>query len=234
MPPNLPLFRPQTLTVHPAPSAHKEAERRLAMNKITQGMAAIALVAALGLIVPSAFGGPASADPKQNDHNNTFERTLYCEIGEDIVPYELVTTDGAASYQDKISAAVLVVSYIDIHRDYTSLDPAYPDFSADFSVGAGLPKGKKYGQKAQTVPCRDTAEFDLVGDGFPAGEVVDVPYHVVSHRTWWVTFSGDGAGPVQVASAYDGGTQSADRPQQSKHKHQNGGGKHRNMGRHHK
>ena len=41
------------------------------MRKLKQGMAAVAFVASLGLIVPGSFGGPAFADVNNSRGHNT-------------------------------------------------------------------------------------------------------------------------------------------------------------------
>lgn len=238
---------PKTLTVHPAPRERKGESRRHAMNRLGQGMATVGLVASLGLVVPGSFGGSASADPALNDHNNTFPLALDCDLDRDGVyetGYETVSTAGAFAFHDTNSSTVLVISFGEVHRDYTALPPDEPggpegvDVSADYGFGPGFPKGKKHGQKSQAVPCHEdplTGEFETVGDGFPVDangnpvEVEGANYHVVQQITWWVTLSGDGKGRVQGASADDGGVQSADRTHQGKHKNKQGG-KHRGKG----
>src|SRR5688572_17275655 len=106
MQPNHDGVHPETPTAYPVASGHHVSERKPSMSRLKQGLAAVTLVASLGLVVPSTFGGPASADPVNNP--NAFETTLKCKIGDEIVPYDVVTTGAAASFQDMNSATVFI------------------------------------------------------------------------------------------------------------------------------
>src|SRR4051812_3187452 len=73
---------PNDAITHPAPGSHDGTGRSITVNKLKQGMAAIGLVASLGLIVPSTFGGSASADVSHNPHLNQYNDPfpLSCDL----------------------------------------------------------------------------------------------------------------------------------------------------------
>ena len=50
------------------------------MIRLEQGMAAIAVVASLGLVAPASFGGPASADLAKESNKNPQPMTIKCDL----------------------------------------------------------------------------------------------------------------------------------------------------------
>lgn len=50
------------------------------MNRLEQGMAAIAVVASLGLVAPASFGGPASADLAKESNANPQPMSIKCDL----------------------------------------------------------------------------------------------------------------------------------------------------------
>ena len=53
------------------------------MNTLRQGMAAVGLVATLGLVVPSTLGGSVSADISHNPNRDQTPFTLHCDLDGD-------------------------------------------------------------------------------------------------------------------------------------------------------
>ena len=204
------------------------------MHMLKQGMAAVAFVASLGLVMPSAFGGSASADPVPYPGGTTEpERTFNCTIGGVEVTYDVVSQGyGKSGFHDVNSTTVFTVSYDQKEETYYPVfDTTDPDAPmGDEVVPITYPirytnKGKKLGQHSQIVPCEERYEEDnITAEGAPL--VKDAHYNVDVVRTWYVTLSGDGQGAVKGASADDGGQHRADHS----HKHKDGG-KHQGKGK---
>ena len=175
------------------------------MHRLKQGMAALALVASLGLIVPSSFGGPASADVYNSDgHNPNMGPTYFfhCDLdgnGTYETEYELASTNNAKGRQVQNSTLVLQVrQLIDVLDSwYEVLDPksTSPDVSDPDVYWFHGPLS--YPQKGwTTVRCTSiasgeytaTAEDAELGLGFVEGEL----YTEFDLKLWDVTLSQGG------------------------------------------
>jgi hypothetical protein len=217
------------------------------MHKFKQGMAAFALIATLGFVVPGLSGGPAAAGPPVG-HDNTDEFWFYCDLNKDGIynetPYHVVSAENNnGSFLDLDSSTVLSYSYDLIDEKnvpYTydeqvaAGDPDAPVatkteiFRADPSDPRQNGKGNKNGKFAQAVPCHENQvepgnEFTSGTDEITAccEPLIDgAHYHVFYSRTWYVTVTGHGQGSVNVAGADHG-----------KLKHKDGG-KHHSKGKH--
>jgi hypothetical protein len=166
-------------------------------------LAAITLVAALGLVMPSTFGGSASADPKPGQ-STTYFTSFSCEIGSgDPVQYQVVTQgNGFAGFEALDSTTVFQVVWDQKFLRYTAPDGS--SFTEPLSPPRYTNQGQKLGQNAQSVPCHEYKPLDpVVRDG--------VTYQVLQDRIWHVIVSGDGQGVVKAASA------------DHSHKHRQGG-----------
>jgi hypothetical protein len=158
------------------------------MQTLKQGMAAIMLVATLGLVVPSTLGGSASADipPNPTDHNDHrpyVETTFDCDLdgveGYE-TPYELVSTFSSTMWQDKNSTTVLVQRLrVDVLDSFytvlddptgTAVDFADPDvYWSD--VPQDYPNGKPKGW--QTVRCTEVVSYEYTAT---ADDLIDAPH----------------------------------------------------------
>lgn len=202
------------------------------MKTMKRGMAAIALVASLGLIVPSNFGGSALADMSSSrGHNPNLVETIFnCDLdrnGSYETAYELVSTFNSKMWQDKNSTAVLVqrlrVDVIDSFYQVlddptgTAVDFADPDVywfdgPQDYPQGGGKPKGWK------TVRCTEVVSYEYTATAEDADlEDLDfvegVTYLETDTNLYDVTIGGNGP-KAKAASADDG--QSADRQAKAK------------------
>lgn len=128
------------------------------MLKLKQGMAAIALVTTLGLLMPSTFGGPAAADVNSSRGRNPNLADLYyfdCDVdgvvGDYETRYDLASTFSAEGRHVQGSNLVLMVRYrYDIKDDHyevvqdpteTAVDFDDPDTYWFDSPGSALPNG---------------------------------------------------------------------------------------------
>jgi hypothetical protein len=195
---------------------------QLHQTRSKRGIAIVALIATLGLIVPGTFGESASANQENSrGHNpNLVETVFNCDRdgnGSYETPYELVSTFSSTMWQDKNSTAVLVqrlrVDVIDSF--YTALpaenpgDPVGVDFAdpgvywfdgpQDYSQGGGKPKGWKTVRCTEVVSYPYTATHDdaLLGIGFVEG----ARYTETDTNLYDVTISPNGQGKVKSASA---------------------------------
>lgn len=134
------------------------------MQKLKQGPAAIALVATLGLVAPSTFGGSASADISPHNRNSV-ESTFKCDLNGDAgdgdagdgyeTAFELVSTFNSTMWQDKNSSLVVVQRLqVDVlesdyvpFRDPTGTAVAFHDATADWwFTPQSYPQGTGQGQ----------------------------------------------------------------------------------------
>jgi len=185
------------------------------MNSVKQGMAAVALVASLGCVLPGAFGGSASADPKPGQGTADGEtRLLYCDLNGDgsyfdETPYEVISQSNGpeAGFHDVNSSTVLVYIADQRFTRYVPFDDpnAYVDILGRLRGGKG---GERIGQDGKVVACQEALQ--------PAGDItactdattaIDCPpliagedYHVFTGRTWYVTLSASGQGTVTAAA----------------------------------
>jgi hypothetical protein len=141
------------------------------MQKLKQGMAAIVLVASLGLIVPGSFGGPAAADVDNSRGHNPNLADLYyfdCDVvgvtGDYETRYELASTFNAEGRHIQGTNLVLMSRFrYDIKDDHYEVvqDPTETAVNFDDSdtywfdsPGSALPNGgNPKGWK--TVLCRN-------------------------------------------------------------------------------
>jgi hypothetical protein len=215
------------------------------MQKLKQGMAAVVLIMSLGLIMPSSFGGSASADPKPGSGTTEEPRLFYCDLDGDgdysnATPFEVVSQSfGYATFHDLPSTTVLTALYdqrVEVNDPFPPAPPVSEPDGREGEVVITYPiryynqgKGLKGGPNAQVVPCHEGPpdEYTYIEDITACCDplVPGQEYRVFGDRTWYVMLSGNGKGTVQAASTDDGGTQSADHPQKSKHKHKKGGSK---------
>jgi hypothetical protein len=217
------------------------------MLKLKQGVAAVALVTSLGLIVPAFFGGPALADVKPppnggktppNDHARNplyVETVFHCDLdGEEgyEVPYEAVTTH-QFMWQVKNSPTVIVKRHnVDtIYSRYTVLrddehDP--PDEAVDFDdpdvywSNGPYPYPDPWPKGWKTVRC--TADFSYRYTA--TAEDADLPnlsfvegvtYIETDTELFEVTISGNGP-KAKAASADDGASAERKTKKNGKHK----------------
>jgi hypothetical protein len=220
------------------------------MHKLKQGTAAIALVATLGLVVPSTFGGSASADISDHDQDPYVDTTFTCDLDGDgyieettdgvVVhgyddTFELVSTEKALVWQDTNSNTVIgqrlrvdvLDSFYEVLDDPsgTAENVADPDvywFNGPqvYSQGGGKPKGWQTVRCTEVISYEYTANFD--DEQLGLGFVEDVLYLETDTNLYDVTISHARSGAVKAASADDG-----------KHKAKNGG-KHRSKSKHRK
>jgi hypothetical protein len=145
------------------------------MQKLKQGMAAIVLVASLGLIVPGSFGGPAAADVDNSRGHNPNLADLYyfdCDVvgvtGDYETRYELASTFNAEGRHIQGTNLVLMSRFrYDIKDDHYEVvqDPTEtavnfddPDTYWFDSPGSALPNGgNPKGWK--TVRCTEIVEY---------------------------------------------------------------------------
>jgi hypothetical protein len=148
------------------------------MPKFKQGMAAVTLVATLGLVAPSTFGGWASADIPVNpgghpDNPNNVTSTFYCDVdgqgtgeAQYETKYDLVSTGSSTMWQDQKSNTILVQRLkIDVKDSHYVVvqDPtgdAVPFDDPDtywFDGPKTYPNGKPKGW--QTVRCTEIVEY---------------------------------------------------------------------------
>jgi hypothetical protein len=146
------------------------------MHSLKQGMAAIALVATLGLVVPSTLGGSASADipPNPTDHNDHrpyVETTFDCDLdgnGSFETTYDVVSTFGALVWQDTKSNTVIAQRLADLqYSDYEVVnDPTgtATDFFEPTGYWSLVPQAHNYPQAGQkglrTVVCREIVQYE--------------------------------------------------------------------------
>jgi hypothetical protein len=141
------------------------------MLKLKQGMAAIVLVASLGLIVPGSFGGPAAADVNSSRGRNPNLADIYyfdCDVvgvaGDYETRYELASTFNAEGRHIQGSNLVLMSRYrYDIKDDHyevindptgTAVDFDDPDTYWFNSPGTALPNDRNP-KGWKTVLCRN-------------------------------------------------------------------------------
>jgi hypothetical protein len=183
------------------------------VNKLKRGMAAIGLVASLGLVVPSTFGGSVSADITHNPHvhlNNEF--TLACDLDGDskndttYVPshYEktytfVSSTEDEKLYHDLNSNTVLKFrDRFDVLRaDYIVPDDDDLSFIDDYvewfdrSDVSSPPEQRKTVRCvniADSYPYTATADDVLVEPRFVAG----VTYDETDYQLYWAVLSAGG------------------------------------------
>lgn len=156
------------------------------MQKLKQGMAAVGLIATMGLAIPSTLGGAALADISPHNPHRV-KATFNCDLdgnGSYEKAYDLVSTESSTMWQDTQSKTVLVqrlkidVLYSDytVYRDPTHTAVDFHDATADWwftpqdytqgtgagqgnstSNGKGQGKGKPPGLK--TVRCTETNTY---------------------------------------------------------------------------
>lgn len=213
------------------------------MNRYEQGIAAVAFVMSLGLVMPSAFGGSASADPVPYPGGRTEEpRWFYCDLNKDgsyaEAPFHVVSqANDLGSFHVLDSSTILAYSYdvrVEVNVPFSAANPApdEPDGRAGTVTTETNPprqngKGHKNGKFAQAVPCHEAPEGqpdehtyveDITAEEAPLDP--GVQYRVFGDRTWYVTVTGSGQGSAK----------SADHATTSKHK---SGGKHHGKGKRH-
>ena len=146
------------------------------MNTFRQGMAAVGLVATLGLIVPSALGGSAAADISHNPNHDLTPFELTCDLDGDsngdttYVPshyettYTFVSTANSKALHDQNSNTVLTQrERIDVlQAEYSAQTPGVTSFIDTnvewfdvFEAPNVYPHGKPKGRK--TVRCINIA-----------------------------------------------------------------------------
>jgi hypothetical protein len=157
------------------------------MKKLKQGTAAIALVASLGLIAPSTFGGSASADVSENNRNFV-STTLNCDLdgieGYE-APFELVSTGSSTMWQDKNSTTVVVQRLTDLQystyevvNDPTNTAVNFFDPIGYWSLepnAHNYPQANHKGQRR--VLCQEVVQYPYapyLGEADPAPEDVDL------------------------------------------------------------
>lgn len=156
------------------------------MQKLKQGMAAVGLIATMGLAIPSTLGGSTLADISPHNPHRV-KATFNCDLdgnGSYEKAYDLVSTESSTMWQDTQSKTVLVqrlkidVLYSDytVYRDPTHTAVDFHDATADWwfttqdytqgtgagqgnstSNGKGQGKGKPPGLK--TVRCTETNSY---------------------------------------------------------------------------
>jgi hypothetical protein len=198
-----------------------------------QVVAALALVASLGLVMPSAFGGSASADPVPAPGGRTEEpRWFYCDSdrnGSFETPYHVVSqANDLGSFHVLDSSTILAYSYdvrVEVNVPFSAdiPAPAAPDGRVGTVTTQTDPprqngRGNHNGKFAQAVGCHEAPEGQP--DAYTYVEDItaccpplekDVQYRVFGNRYWYVTVTGTGQGPVK-----------------------SGGGKHQHHSRHHR
>jgi hypothetical protein len=188
------------------------------MLKLKQGTAAVALVVSLGLIVPSSFGGPASADISHNPNRDQTPFTLHCDLNGDSnadteyvashyeVTYDFVQIEnkreGSKSFHDLESKTVMTHSErIDVlqaeYEALTAVPAGYPvhfidttvEWFDEFFAGDVYPHGKPKGRK--TVRCvniSDPYEFTVPADEAALDQEQQVAADVTYDETDWQLF----------------------------------------------
>jgi len=213
------------------------------MHIVKQGMAAVVLIMSLGLVMPSAFGGSAAADPTpgQGTSDDT-PRWLYCDRngdGTDVSSYFVISQSNSSKpgFHDLNSSTVLVYQYDQRFQRYVPFvdpgDPGAPQDERAFVDILGRLRGPKvggngFGQDGKVVACQEDLQpnGDITACPDPSTSsdcpplIAGAHYHAYQGRTWYVTLSGDAQGSVQVASV-----------DHSKHKAKDGG-KHHSKGKH--
>jgi hypothetical protein len=146
------------------------------MHSFRQGMAAIALVASLGLIVPGAFGGPAAADIS---NKNPQSMTIECQLGNSTYSSEVIAIDhdpggkklGKMQDTHRSLGFVPMEGYVISTFRAIEDNRYWPDNSSRFAA-VPLPQGDTRldgGYPAEFVTPRGY-DFSYFGDGFSTGK----------------------------------------------------------------
>ncbi len=218
------------------------------MQTFKQSFAAVALVAAVGLIVPGSLGGSVVADVTHNPHLNQYNDPfpLSCDLDGDSsndttyvashyeAPYYFQSVAKSESWHDRDSNTIMTQhERIDVLRaDYVALAPVplgYPSTFTDNTVewydyynGSDvyrIPPGRKM------VRCVNISEpYEYTNSEFEAGLdqehqiAADVPYDEVDYQLFVVKLSASGKTAKGKGQTYHA------------HKHH---GKHHGKGKHH-
>jgi hypothetical protein len=190
------------------------------MKRGTPALAALTLVASLGLVIPGTWGGSASADVSPNNPQSVKPPpTLDCLIKGQHVLYDVVSTHNANAFQATRSSTVFNVISQSWSGELIPIDPDTLDVRTDLhkvplsgSDAPNNPDAKRKGRQA-VVCTSDGEEYwtDESGEYGPPG----VYYHGVYLNTWNLAMSGPGVSG-----------KNADRSHHQKSSH-HGGGKHR-------
>lgn len=188
------------------------------MQKLTQCMTAVGLVASLGLAVPSTLGGSASADVNNSrGHNPNLSEpyTWHCDLdgnGDYETEYLLSSTSNSEARAVQGSNLVLMRRlWVDVIDSYYTVidDPtgtAEPVHDPDvywfdgphtYPQGGGKPKGW------QTVRCISVTEDEYTATADDAalglGFVEGVTYLETDTKLWDATMSQVGKGKARSA-----------------------------------
>ncbi len=139
------------------------------MGTLKQGLAAVALVTSLGLVVPSTFGDSVSADVSSNGRRFV-STTFNCDLDGDgsyETEYKLVSTESSTMWQVEGSTTVVVQRLKDLqHSTYTvDHDPtgeAY-DFFEPTGYWSPEPDARNYPQANhkgwKITNCTETVQY---------------------------------------------------------------------------
>lgn len=186
------------------------------MQTFKQGIAAVALIVSLGLVVPGLLVGSARAGLENSGGHNPqrVDTTFNCDLNGDgsyETSYELVSTFSSTMWQDKNSNKVIVqrlrVDVIDSYYvDPTGvaapvLDPDvyWFDGPQSYDQGGGKPKGWKTVRCTEIVSYLYTATADDVALGL--GFIEGVEYLETDTNLYDVTVSPAGGGNAKAAKA---------------------------------
>lgn len=194
------------------------------MNRCKQGIAAITLATALGLVAPSSLGGVAFADVSAQNPNRV-ETTLSCEIGNEVVSYDVTSTWNAAAWQDKNSTTILNVIYSTYEGVYVAIDPPDPNdtFAETGASGPGYPHGGKKGRLAKAVVCHSVGTETWTSDGSLG--IAGHTYAGVIDNTWHVTISDNNKKATAKSASVHDNAQSTNRQSREKSSKHRGKGK---------
>ena len=139
------------------------------MNRLKQGMAAIALVTSLGLAAPGSFGESVFADISEHNPNRV-TTTFHCDLdgnGSFETKYDLISTGSSTMWQDKASRTVLVQRLADLQYSTYEVVNNPTGTANDFFEPTGywspVPQAANYphGQQKglRTVVCEEVVQY---------------------------------------------------------------------------
>jgi hypothetical protein len=211
------------------------------VNKLKHGTASIVVVASLGLLLPSAFGGSASADVSHNPNHDQTPFTVACDLDGDSngdttyvashyeTPYSFVSTANSKAMHDQHSNTVMThreridvlqADYVDPDDPSLSFTDTYVEWFDRSDVS--LPPDLRH--TVRCVNIADPYEYTATADDVDAEPrfVEGVTYFETDYQLYVAQLSGGGQGTGKAANVGSSGThhkQGHHRSHKGKHSH---------------